>query len=311
MPCFSWELLSAPPPEPGCCSGFCSIYRLIFRSRLRRERCSRTASGLASRIVSMVWSKARSSVRGPGRVPAGFRGLPLSVGSRSFAGTAPSLPALLGGDAEAVPSGATSAARYDFAERIFNVPHVVPKRKFVNVKRQIALGNLVEGADDAALQQRPKPFNRLRVDCADNVLFVRVPNDAMRVFLIQPAVANPLVSDQQVHLVGNDLPHETFEGRGIDAIDDAGDDLAAPADRADDRLFAGTETAATRAAPLAEMPVLGLAADEGFIDLDNSEQLALGAVAHRHPDAMAHIPSRLVGASAEHPVDLIGAHALF
>jgi hypothetical protein len=257
----------------------------------------------------MMCSKARSSVRGPGRVPAGFRsGLPLS--SRFFAGTAPSLPALLGEDAEAVPSGATSAARYDFAERVFNVSHVVAEREFIDIERQVTLGNLVEGTDDPALQQRPKTLNRLGVDRADNVLFVRVPDHAMRVLHLQPAIADPLVSDQQIHLVGNDLAHEAFEGCGIDAIDDAGDDLAAPADRADDRLLARSQAAATGAAALADMPVLRLAADEGFIDLDNPEQLALGAVAHRHTNAVAHVPGRLVGPGAEHPVDLMGAHAL-
>jgi hypothetical protein len=51
--------------------------------------------------------------------------------------------------------------------------------------------------------------------CADNVSLERVLNDAVRVFVIQPAIADPLVGDEQVHLVGNDLADEPFEGGGI------------------------------------------------------------------------------------------------
>jgi len=139
----------------------------------------------------------------------------------------------------------------------------VAELKFVDVERQVSLGNLVEGADDAALQQAPKAFNRLRVDRADDVLIVRVPDDLMRVLGGEAAIANPFVGYEQRHLVGNDLAHEAFEGRGIDAIDDAGDDLALAADRADDRLLTGAEAATTGAAALTNVPVLRLAADDG------------------------------------------------
>jgi hypothetical protein len=95
-------------------------------------------------------SKARSAVRVPGRSPGLRRGLSCCFGLSSD--TAPSLSALLGWYAEAEPSGATSAARYDAAKRVFRVPHVVAIRELVNVERQVALGHLMEGADDAALQ---------------------------------------------------------------------------------------------------------------------------------------------------------------
>src|SRR4051794_40889550 len=71
----------------------------------------------------------------------------------------------------------------------------------------------------------------------------------MRVLGGEAAIANPFVGYEQRHLVGNDLAHEAFEGRGIDAIDDAGDDLALAADRADDRLLTGAEAATTGAEP--------------------------------------------------------------
>src|SRR5207302_8836541 len=111
-------------------------------------------------------------------------------------------------------------------------------------------------ADDAALNQRPEALDALGMHRADNVLFVRVPNDAVRVLFIESAIANPLVCDQQIDLVGNNLAHKAFEGRGIDAIDNAGDDLALAADRADDRLLARPHAPTARAAALPDMPVL-------------------------------------------------------
>ena len=158
----------------------------------------------------MMLSKARSSVREPGRVPAGFGGLPLAVGFRSLSDTAPSLPALLGASAEAVPSGATSATRYERSERIGFALHVMPELEFVDVERHVSRAHFVKRADDPALEQRPEALNRVRVDRADNILLMRVLDDAVRVLFVEAAIANPLVCDQQIHLVGNDLAHESL-----------------------------------------------------------------------------------------------------
>ena len=105
---------------------------------------------------------------------------------------------------------------------------------------------------------------------------------------------------------------KAVRGGGIDAVDNARHDLTLALYRTDDWRFAGTDAASSAAtAALVPMPVLRLAADEGFINLDNTEQLAFGAVFHRDADAMAHVPSRLVRAGAEHSVDLQRRHTLF
>src|SRR5690242_19025367 len=103
----------------------------------------------------MICSKARSSVREPGRVPAGF-GSGLPFGFRSLSDTAPSLPALLGANAEVVPSAATSATRYEIAERVVRSFNVVTPLKFIDVQRKVSGANFMEAADDAALNQRPE-----------------------------------------------------------------------------------------------------------------------------------------------------------
>src|SRR5438270_7526690 len=172
----------------------------------------------------MMCSKARSSVREPGRVPAGFRsGLPLSAGF--FSDTPPSLSAWLDKGTEAVPSGATSATRYDFTERVFAVPHIVAELKFVDVKRHVGFRHLVIGADDAALEQAPKAFNRVGVDHAVDVLASGMPNDRMRELEFDVAVARPFVRHDQFDLIGDGLAHEAGQDIGAHGIDHARDDL--------------------------------------------------------------------------------------
>src|SRR5579863_5931120 len=213
----------------------------------------------------MMSSKATSAVSGPasgfGRSGGGLRSSFLSA-------IAPSLSALLGSCAEAEPSGATSAIRYDCSECVIIVPVVVPELELIDVERQVGLADLVKIANDAPLNQRPETFDVLRVHRTDNVLVMCVADDLMRKFLIETVIADPFIANQQRHLVGHDLAHKTLEGCAINAVNDASHNLALAADRADDRDFARTDTAATGAAALADMPVLRLAADECLVNLN-------------------------------------------
>ncbi len=47
---------------------------------------------------------------------------------------------------------------------------IVAELKFRNVQRQIFVAHFMERADDAAFEDRPETFNRIRVHCSDNVL---------------------------------------------------------------------------------------------------------------------------------------------
>src|SRR5438105_8228372 len=163
-----------------------------FRFR-RFNWYSRTASGSALRIASMTLSKATSAEWAACSAGGSRFGLPLSSGF--FAGTSPSLSALLGVCAEAVPSGATSARRYEQPERIGFVARVVAELEFAGVERQIGFADLVEIADDAAFDQRPEAFDILRVHRADDVLLMGMGDDLMRVFAVQPVIADPFLGD--------------------------------------------------------------------------------------------------------------------
>ena len=125
--------------------------------------------------------------------------------------------------------------------------------------------------------------------------------------MIQPAIANPLVCDQQADLLGNRAAHERFEKIAGHAVDDAGNDLPVALDRANDRCLARSHAAAPRPAALVPMPVLRLAADEGFVNLDDAHELAEIFVRHPGAKAMRHVPSCFQRTEIHHPPKLARA----
>ena len=97
----------------------------------------------------------------------------------------------------------------------------------------------------------------------------------------------------------------------VDVVDDARDDVALALDCADDRHLARADAASPAAlAALVLVPVLGLAADEGLVNLDDAHELAEILVGEAGADAMAHVPSGVVRAEAHHAMNLKGADAL-
>jgi hypothetical protein len=76
-----------------------------------------------------------------------------------------------------------SATRYGRTEYVNVLPVVVAELKLGDVQRHVLGTDLMECADNAALHQRPKTFNRVRVDGANYVFLVLVPDEAVRIFL--------------------------------------------------------------------------------------------------------------------------------
>ncbi len=58
------------------------------------------------------------------------------------------------------------------------------------------------------------------------------------------------------------------------------------------------------------MPVLGFAANESFVNLNDAHELAEILVAEAGADTMAHVPSGTIRAEAHHAMDLQRAHPL-
>jgi hypothetical protein len=60
------------------------------------------------------------------------------------------------------------------------------------VKWHVVAANLVERADDTALENAPETLNRLSVDGTDDVLALRMVNGCVREGFVEVLVTNPL-----------------------------------------------------------------------------------------------------------------------
>lgn len=209
------------------------------------------------------------------------------------------------------------SASFDrFSEDIRVLAVVIAELEFRDVEREIFGADFVERADDTALDEGPEALNRVRVNRSDNVLPHRMLDDGVRVFLVQTVVTAPLIRAEKANLGRYGFAHERAQRFALHVFDDASNDTAFAADSADHRDFAGARTATARAipisslaAPVAFVPVLGLAANESLIDFDDTHQLVELLIGQASPDPVAHMPRGTVRAETHHAMDLKGADA--
>src|SRR6266566_1905342 len=100
----------------------------------------------------------------------------------------------------------TSADRLPEDVRVLAV--VVAEAKFRNVQGHIFARNLVENDDNAALEDAPEAFNRLRVDRADHVIIqdifaLLMIDGRVREQAADTAIAFPAIRADQADLAGN------------------------------------------------------------------------------------------------------------
>src|SRR5262249_9021162 len=121
------------------------------------------------------------------------------------------MTSLLNSNAESasayLPCGSfcASAPSYGLSENVGVVAVIVAKLKFRDVQRHIFGAHLVERADDAALKERPKTFNRVRVNSANHVFLFGVIDDGVRERAAKLVVTTPRVGREQADLVGHSL----------------------------------------------------------------------------------------------------------
>jgi hypothetical protein len=206
---------------------------------------------------------------------------------------------------------ANSASFNCRSEDVRVLPVIIAELEFSDVERHIFAAHFVECADHAAFKDRPEAFDRLSMDCADDILTTRMVNDAMGIFPVKSPIASILVGTEQADFVRDGFANECGESGGLYVRDYTRNHIALACDSADDGSFAGTNAACTAAAStLIPMPVFGQTADESFIDFDNSAEFS--NVLHQgHADLVTHGPSRLIRTEAHIALDLQGAHALF
>lgn len=138
-----------------------------------------------------------------------------------------------------------SAPCYRFPEDIGVVPIIVAELELCNVQRHVFGADLVEASDDAALEDRPEAFNRVRVDSADNVLAVAVLHGEVREVVPEIPISAALIACEQADLVGNGLGNETLYSFAGDVPQDPRHHVALAADSTDHGDFARASTAAS------------------------------------------------------------------
>ena len=156
----------------------------------------------------------------------------------------------------------------------------------------------------------PEAFDRLSMDRADDVLAARMVNGAKRIFISELAISGPLIGAEQADFVRDGFANECLKRRGLNVFNDARDDIAFASDRADDNRFASTARSAASVAALVLVTVLGEAADESLINLDDAAEL-VNVLNEGNADTVTHIPSRFERTKARVPPELAKAHSLF
>src|SRR5260370_18676253 len=170
-------------------------------------------------------------------------------------------------------SHSTSLNRY--SENIIIHPVIISELKFSDVQRQVFGAAFGERADDTAFEDAQEAFNRLSMYRADDVLMLGVVNGAVIEFLAKVIIADPLIGAEQANLVRHGLIDESLEGRFLQVVDNATDYVALTTHSADDNALAGSGRTGL-AVSLFPMPVLGLAADECFVNFDDAAKLGFG-----------------------------------
>src|ERR1700730_15568986 len=109
-----------------------------------------------------------------------------------------------------------SASLNSRAKNIIVEPIVVSELKLRDVQRQILGTDLVERADDTALEDAPEAFNRLSMDGTNNVLPLGVIDGPVREFYAKMLVTSPTVGAEQANLVRHGLVNERLQRDGAD-----------------------------------------------------------------------------------------------
>ena len=195
-----------------------------------------------------------------------------------------------------------------FSENVRVFAVIITELKLSNVERHIFLADLVECANNTALHDGPEALNRVGMDSTDNILMFGMTDDGMGEGLSQMPIAGMVVGAKQADLMRDSLIDEAIQyGRG-GVLNDASHYIALAPDGANDGRLAGAYAASTAPAFI-PMLVIPFAAHESFIDFDNSAQFIHIILDKGAADAVAHIPSCLVGAEAHYPHDLEGRNA--
>jgi hypothetical protein len=112
--------------------------------------------------------------------------------------------------AETVTSNHASAACYRRIKNVRVHAVVVTELKFRNVQRQVFGADFMERADNTALEDAPKAFNRVGMNCTNNILLFLVVYSLARIFF-QARIDLVFICRQQADLVRYRFANKPFD----------------------------------------------------------------------------------------------------
>lgn len=183
---------------------------------------------------------------------------------------------------------------------------VISELKFRDIQWHVLAADAMECADNAAFEDRPEAFNRVRMHRADDVTMRGVPDLSVRI-ISQAAVELAFIGREQTDFVADHFADESFSGFLADAIENARDNVSFTADRANDRSFSARSPAS---AAMSAMFVDCFATDVAFIDLNDAAELVHVALDQSSADAVCHVPSGFERTETHVAPQLSGAHSL-
>lgn len=188
---------------------------------------------------------------------------------------------------------------------------VIPELKLIDVQVQVFLADFMEGSDNATFDDRPKPFDSVRMNCAADILAIRMMHRAVPVGWVQLAIAAMVVRREQADLVRYGFIHEAFQGGRICPINHASHHVALSLHGSDhDGLARSACSAKVSTSAFAFVLILGLSADIGFGHFHIANQFLELHIAQGHADLVTHEPCGFVGAKTHVPAHLKGANPL-
>jgi hypothetical protein len=195
------------------------------------------------------------------------------------------------------------------SENIIIEPIVIPELELRNVKMQILFADVMECADDPALEDAPEALNRLSMNRTDNVLMLGMINGAVIKFLAKVIVANPLIGAEQANFVRHSFVDERLQGLLLHILNNASDYVSLATDRANYNRFAGSGRAGLAIA-LFPMAIFGFAANECFVNFNDAAKLRF-RLNQRGSDFVSHEPSGFDRTETHVAAKLTRAHSLF